>query len=507
MTFYLKYRPQKVSELDLATVRKELGVVLSSGKFSHAYLFVGPRGTGKTSAARILAKVVNCKRNTQFKNQKKKRSLLEPCNVCTSCKEITLGNALDLIEIDAASNRGIDDIRELRERIKLAPTNSLFKAYIIDEVHMLTNEAFNALLKTLEEPPAHSLFILCTTEPSKVPETIVSRCTKILFKKASVDEVIRSLKKVTKGEKLTYEDGVLEAIAESVDGSFRDAVKLLEQLSLRRNMKRKGKFSIRLSDVKEVVGLAGEAASRKFLKALAVNDKDYALGAISLMSKEGVSLKEFIREMLELLRKLLLTEVGVLDEERVEGLDLASIRLLIKVFSEAAYSMRTAVIEELPLEMAVVEWIGGRGTYEEPKAESKITDTHEASTKDDSGQDLSSVSISQIIENWPVVLEKLRPENHSVEALLKATKPVDLADGTIIVEVYYKFHKEQLELSRYKKMVESAVSNVISDGLQLKYVLKERGSERKSAQKKNENISGKVEDEEIVRAAEEIFGG
>ena len=221
MAFYLKYRPQKINELDIEKVRDSLLEILGSKEVPHAFLFTGPKGTGKTSSARILAKSVNC---TDSKNG-------EPCNKCSHCKSITEGRCLDLIEIDAASNRGIDDIRELKSKINLVPSMVKVKVYIIDEVHMLTNEAFNALLKTLEEPPEQVKFVLCTTEPNKLPGTIVSRCFQVQFDKAKTEELVRSLNRVVKGEKIEIKKEDLVKIANKANGSFRDAVKVLEQLS------------------------------------------------------------------------------------------------------------------------------------------------------------------------------------------------------------------------------------------------------------------------------------
>src|SRR3989338_5228486 len=190
MVLYRKYRPQRLSELDLEDVREKLAKIVGSSFRPHAYLFSGPKGTGKTSAARIVAKIINCETSSNNKG--------EPCNKCESCVAIREGRYLDVLEIDAASNRGIDEIRDLREKIKLAPVSAKYKVYIIDEVHMLTNDAFNALLKTLEEPPAHAQFILATTEADKLPETIISRTTRINFQKASHGELRQSLDRVIK---------------------------------------------------------------------------------------------------------------------------------------------------------------------------------------------------------------------------------------------------------------------------------------------------------------------
>ena len=219
MVYYRKYRPQTLDEIiGQEHIKNALKKAHESNRLSHAYLFAGPKGSGKTSTARILAKMINCE-------------VGGPCNKCSTCLSITDGSNLDLIEIDAASNRGIDDIRELREKIKLAPTSSKKKVYIIDEVHMLTTEAFNALLKTLEEPPSHVLFILATTDPHKIPQTILSRVQRFDFQAAKEEEIIEYLKNVIKIEKLKISDEALNLIAKKSEGSFRDGLKILDQLS------------------------------------------------------------------------------------------------------------------------------------------------------------------------------------------------------------------------------------------------------------------------------------
>ncbi|HBO10516.1 TPA: DNA polymerase III subunit gamma/tau, partial [Candidatus Collierbacteria bacterium] len=246
MSLYLKYRPRTIDELDLASVRKTLEQIVTANKVAHAYLLTGPRGAGKTSAARVLARIVNCEKN--------RNKLGEPCNECSACKSILNGSAVDFIEIDAASNRGIDDIRELKEKIRLAPSQLSYKVYIIDEVHMLTTEAFNALLKTLEEPPKHAIFALCTTETHKVPETIKSRCVPIQFGKASENEMKRSLSRVVAGEEKKISEEALSYLAKAVDGSFRDGVKALE-IALTTTME------VDLGRMEEVVvGVAGFSA-------------------------------------------------------------------------------------------------------------------------------------------------------------------------------------------------------------------------------------------------------
>src|SRR3989338_912041 len=227
MTLYLKYRPQTLDELDSEGARETLKKIVSSGNIPHAFLFSGPKGIGKTSAARILAKIVNCESRTPALRGPGK---FEPCNQCGQCISISKGTNVDVIELDAASHRGIDYVRTLRDAVKLAPANSRKKVYIIDEAHMLTTEASNALLKTLEEPPEHVMFILATTNPEKLIDTIRSRTTNIVFKKASNQEIFERLDKVLTNEKIEFEKEALESIAEASEGSFRDSLKILDQI-------------------------------------------------------------------------------------------------------------------------------------------------------------------------------------------------------------------------------------------------------------------------------------
>ena len=213
--FYTQYRPQRFSELvGLDKVAQAILSQLAKGAIPHALFFCGPRGTGKTTTARLVAKALNCAKPGKDN---------EPCGKCPSCKAVAAGRFLDLIEIDAASNRGIDDIRDLREKIKLLPTEAKYKVYIIDEVHMLTTEAFNALLKTLEEPPKHAVFILCTTDPQKVPATIKSRCQRFEFKRASVASVVQKLETIVADQQVAVAKEDLKLIAAASQGGFRDA--------------------------------------------------------------------------------------------------------------------------------------------------------------------------------------------------------------------------------------------------------------------------------------------
>lgn len=357
MALYLKYRPQKLSELDSALLRDKLTNILSSSYRPHALLFAGPRGTGKTSAARIVAKVLNCEKrlaSRKLASSKKEKILnanIEPCNKCEACLSITQGRNLDVLEIDAASNRGIDEIRQLRENIKLSPLSAQFKIYIIDEVHMLTNEAFNALLKTLEEPPAHAIFILATTEPDKLPQTILSRCVRFNFHKATEDEVLHSLKRVVSGENIKIEDEVLKKIAQMSDGSFRDATKHLEQ-AITQHSATSAKISTFLG--------ADTISADSFLHFLISKNTKQALTSILEMSKRGADFRFFTTEVLMLLHDILLSQHGISEgkssTDLAEKLSTKEVIKLINLFSKVYSDLKYTSNPQLPLEVAIVEW-------------------------------------------------------------------------------------------------------------------------------------------------------
>lgn len=493
LAFYRKYRPQTVEDLDSEAVRAELTTVLKSGRVPHAFLFCGPRGTGKTSSARILAKAVNCTDKKGF----------EPCNKCEACLSITNGSNVDVIEIDGASNRGIDEIRDLREKIRLSPSSLKKKVYIIDEVHMLTSEAFNALLKTLEEPPTHAFFVLCTTEAHKIPETISSRCRNINFKRATKAEVLRSLRRVVGGEKIEIEKEAMDEIAKQADGSFRDGVKLLEQVSLLNK-------KITKND------LIKELYLESFFDNLFKRDAKTAIDFINKTFENGVDLKVLNIKILDYLRNLLLIKNGVAVEEEIKNYDFASDDLLklVDLFSKAAVDYKTAVIPQLPLELAVVGWCKNKDEkkiiFEEieekkeelpPKKDDKKTEEKIEMVSVSSSP--SKITLENFRERWLEILKSVKPHNHSVEAFLKACSPMVWDGRYLTLEVFYKFHKERLEDEKCRSLVEKIVSDVMQEVVKLKFVL--GGGKR--VVKSEENISGAVPPTDIVKAAEEIFGG
>ena len=290
-----KWRPQAFEEVvGQRHITQTLQNAISQKRVAHAFLFTGARGVGKTSTARILAKALNCETGPQ----------INPCNHCTTCQEITHGASMDVIEIDGASNRGIDEIRELKENVRYTPAKSRYKIYIIDEVHMLTREAFNALLKTLEEPPPHIIFIFATTEPHKIPATILSRCQRYDFKRIPLREVMESLKRIVEEEKIQFSQRGLLSIAQESEGSLRDAQSLLDQV-----IAYAGK-NIRDEDIAEVLGLIDRKILNDTIEAIASKDVERGMKIIETVYHFGYDLQHFCRELLQYLRNLILIKVS-----------------------------------------------------------------------------------------------------------------------------------------------------------------------------------------------------
>lgn len=487
MAFYLKYRPTKITDLDLPEIREGLEKLVKEGKIPHTLLLSGPRGSGKTSAARILAKTVNCLNN---------KGKGAACGKCEICKGVVEGTFIDLIEIDGASNRGIDDVRSLREGIKLSPSRGRKKVYIIDEVHMLTTEAFNALLKTLEEPPAHALFVLCTTQLEKVPETIVSRCVRFNFRKAKPEEVERSLKKVVKGEKLKVGEGVLELIAKNVDGSFRDGQKLLEQLAAT------GK-KITLKEAEELLGQVEALSPLKLIKILASGEVREGLLEIERLVKSGADLRTYTQKFLETVREVMLARLGVGDyrePKETKNLSLVDLQRLVRLFSEAGRELRTSFVPQLPLELAVIEWeqVGGSRKGEEEGESLVVAENPDNPGR---GEENGGVELKRVEEYWPEILSKVRPMNHSVGALLKACRPLEVKGEILILEVFYPFHKERLETEKCRSIVEEATGGVLGMPMKIKCILGKKKPVLRTAPITEEEPS------DILEEAEKIFNG
>jgi DNA polymerase-3 subunit gamma/tau len=362
LAIYRKYRPATFESLlgqDLTV--KILKEAARQDRLAHAYLLSGPRGTGKTTSARLIAKIANCEMRATDGSFKKKG---EPCNKCGPCNEINDGRALDVIEIDAASNRGIDEIRNLKESVRVSPASFRRKVFIIDEAHMLTKDAFNALLKTLEEPPPHIIIILATTEPDKIPATISSRTQQFYFKKASVGQIVGKLKEIAKQEKIDVSNEALELIAASAEGSFRDAESLLDQLTSFNGSK------INLEDVEKSLGKVGFDKLSELCGLMLAGELEKVLKTISEVEDGGFNLVQLTKDMIQYLRRVavlkfnpemktlfqnelmeehlekLATHAGKFQEEQIK---------LIKGLINAYSQMRYSQFPIIPLEVAIVE--------------------------------------------------------------------------------------------------------------------------------------------------------
>lgn len=364
LVLYRKYRPQTFAEIiGQEHIVQTLTNAISSGMISHAYLFSGPRGSGKTSMARLLAKAVNC--------QNRKENQFEPCNKCSSCLEIMKGNALDLIEIDAASHRGIDEIRELREGIKFTPTKSKYKVFIIDESHQLTREAANALLKTLEEPPSYAIFVLATTEIHKMIPTIISRCQRFDFRRLTVPEIIKRLEIISEKEKVKIEKSALELIALNSGGSIRDGESLLDQTLTFAGTK----GEIKAGDIKDLLGLVEIELVAKFCDFLSEKKAAEAINFLNEITDRGSDLQEFAKILINYLRQTLILKIvgiktanpivtGLTKEELQKMGEQAAVfketelRNILNLFLEAENKMRYSPILQLPLELAIIESCG-----------------------------------------------------------------------------------------------------------------------------------------------------
>lgn len=494
MTLYLKYRPQKIDDLDSEKIRATLKKVIKSGNIPHAFLFSGPKGTGKTSTARILAKVINCE-----KPQKDG----EPCNVCNQCTSTTNGSNIDVIELDAASNRGIDDIRALKDNIILAPASGKKKIYIIDEAHMLTTEASNAFLKTLEEPPDHVVFMLATTNPEKLPETVRSRLTTVIFEKAKKDEIAKKLQKVASGEKLKIKEDALDVIASAADGSFRDAIKVLEQLSI-------GVDIISKDLVEEFISRNKVITPQEFLEILMTRDAKSALEKIEKISQGGGSVRNFMDQLISKIHEKILVQ---------KGMGVSDYLALVKLLYDAKKDMYVSPIEQLPLELAVIKWSGEalevkKELADNPKKEVKqnlpLSSKKKEQTKEEVRENLPNekVAVGDTVDNevWVKILENVKTKNTTIEALLRAAKPIGFDGKTLTLGVYYQFHKERLEIIQNRKTLEDILCITFGrPQVRVAYRLTERETSVTPKSVKPDLLT-KADDKDIIEAAKEIFG-
>lgn len=517
--FYRKWRSQRFGDLvGQDHVAQTLRNAVRTNRLAHAYVFCGPRGVGKTSAARILAKAVNCPNVDNG----------EPCATCQMCQAIQEGRAIDILEIDAASNRGIEEIRGIREKVGLAPAAAQYKFYILDEAHMLTTEAFNALLKTLEEPPANTVFVLVTTEARRLPETVLSRCQRLDFRRISVTDSVSRLAFVCQQEGITPEAGVLELLAQNASGSLRDAEGVLDQIVSYAGTEPT------LVAVRSILGTAGPDAAITLLNQVLSNDVARAIRSVNDLVDQGADPRQIAVDIVETLRNILLlrTSEGLVDlinastevlpslKDLARGLAPTQIVELIRIFTPGPVN-RIGIRPQLPLEMSLVEAHlflvappsttstqpvssppiapprpapapARRGSSEAPVARSMAPDTvstsstqaapmaHSPAMHQPVDQEIPPappVSSTEVVETsdegeagilwhdavqrWSEILDACGTLNRSVQALLRSARPIGGDGSSIVLGFPYEFHRERIEDQKNRGIVEDAIGRVL----------------------------------------------
>lgn len=481
IVFARKWRPQNFDDVvGQEQVVKTLKNAIASGRLAHAYIFAGPRGVGKTSAARILAKALNCQTG---------QSGFEPCNKCSSCVEITEARSLDVIEIDGASNRGIDDIRTLRENVKFSPVHGKFKIYIIDEVHQITPEGFNALLKTLEEPPAHVKFIFATTHPQKVPSTILSRCQPLEFRRISNIQIIQQLKKIVLSEKLNVAEEVFLAIAKASDGSLRDAESMLDELVSFTS----ASGNIYLKDVNSVLGVVEQEYLFEITDKLIKKDTIGALQFLDELIDQGKDLNQLLLNLIEHYRNLMITKVTDLNHEKLLDLPQEVCQIIAKqsqgISLENILTGFTALLNaqemskridnlRIPLEIALVK-LSASHPVKEHKVHAQESNPGAVKAAPAPAQHSKThieeftLALEKIKELWPQFIERITKVKVSAAHYLEEGKPAKTV-GSVLTIGFPKrasFHREALERKENHLLLEKLWTEILGQDIKINFIL------------------------------------
>ncbi len=500
MSWNRTYRPTQIADLHLDFVRTQIQRMMTAGRIPQALLFAGPKGTGKTSTSRIIGAIVNDPKNKKqvesvyFKNVGKDTKaglkLEEPDSENEFNQKIFAGTSFVVQEMDAASNRGIDDIRQLKSRAYLPPQEGKMSVFILDEAHMLTTEAFNALLKLLEEPPSHVIFILATTELHKIPDTIISRCQLVEFKKATTQEITNRLKTILLSEKIPFEDDALELIARNADGSFRDAVKLLELTS------QSGKVTKNEVSVYSSVNTSAEV--EQLLKHLLNKDEQSVVQLFESLREKNVDQQHFHRSVLESLHTSLLQNLKIKPGESILNQTVA--QFLLQELSNSDLSSASP-ISHLKLELKILELIdrsknkSGATIKKNPEhntsrvvdsgiAKTNTVTTYEAEfqaqvNREDTFSDTIGIinttqytgDASLLKDRWNEFIETVAIDNSTLASLLRSAKLISTTDHSAIIGVYYSFHQEQLSQKKATAIIQTCIKQLFGNYIEMEFMV------------------------------------
>jgi DNA polymerase-3 subunit gamma/tau len=547
LTIYRKYRPQFWSDIaGQDHIKKTLAYEVSAGQIAHAYLLAGPRGVGKTTTARIFAKAINCT------NREKNSG--NPCNQCSNCQTISEGNSLDIIEMDAASHTGVDAVREnIIENARFAPVQFKYKVFIIDEVHMLSTSAFNALLKTLEEPPANVIFLLATTELQKLPATVISRCQRFDFRKISLAAMIERLQAIATQEKVKIDKDVLVEIARYSEGCLRDAESLLGKLlAVAGDVKKIG-----WSEARGVLPRSDWEAAAKFIAALVAGDAVIALTVIGEALDAGADVEQFTNEIIEILRRTMLVKLmrgnadifkTDLDEQRLaliagwaKTADLSFFTRALEVLLQKKRELRGSHPVQLPLELAAViicemvpnkKLVSGGGQKEilDDVAEQNQSSSHGESNQKNENEDIArsarseaesdkekitaaAATIEEVKNVWSDCVKKVSEVSRSLSFLLGAVRPVEVIGQKVLVGSGFRFHQEKINDNRTRQVLEDALSGALGRRVEIEGVTLEEIDELEhnndAAMAETPLFDGRVEHSSVADVAKiaATFGG